>query len=268
MEVEVDNELFPPRQRVVYQGAPLVEVVCQLQFPTILKIGASEPVEFQEQVREQFPIFELENQAQSALPSQVAEMLGVQAGSKVYRFRDEGQAWTVSLSNEFISLSTTRYTRWEEFRQKLNAPLGALRDLYRPSPFSRIGLRYIDAIVRSNHGLNETTPWSALLAPHILGELAIPAVANSANEVHRRLAFADPATGTRILLNHGLQNVQVGKKPAVGYIIDFDFFKSGKINVNEAEGVFDGFNEMASRAFQWCITQKLHEALRPKPISN
>lgn len=43
--------LFPPTQRVIYHKNPLVEVVCQLRFPTILKIDAEIPVAFQEAVR-------------------------------------------------------------------------------------------------------------------------------------------------------------------------------------------------------------------------
>ena len=37
-------------KRVKYQEAPLVEVICQLRFPTILSINANEPVEFQEAI--------------------------------------------------------------------------------------------------------------------------------------------------------------------------------------------------------------------------
>ena len=47
--------LFPPTQRVIYHENPLVEVVCQFRFPTILKIDAEIPVAFQEAVRSTFP---------------------------------------------------------------------------------------------------------------------------------------------------------------------------------------------------------------------
>lgn len=47
--------LFAPYERYQYARAPLVEVICQLRFPTILSIGAKEPAEFQEAIRKDFP---------------------------------------------------------------------------------------------------------------------------------------------------------------------------------------------------------------------
>ena len=47
--------LFAPYERYQYARAPLLEVICQLRFPTILSIGAKEPAEFQEAIRKDFP---------------------------------------------------------------------------------------------------------------------------------------------------------------------------------------------------------------------
>ena len=47
--------LFAPYERFHYARSPLVEVICQLRFPTILSIGANEPAAFQEAVRRDFP---------------------------------------------------------------------------------------------------------------------------------------------------------------------------------------------------------------------
>ena len=47
--------LFAPYERYQYARAPLVEVICQLRFPTILSIGAKEPAEFQEAIRKDLP---------------------------------------------------------------------------------------------------------------------------------------------------------------------------------------------------------------------
>ena len=47
--------LFAQYERYQYARPPLVEVICQLRFPTILAIGAQEPAAFQEAVRRDFP---------------------------------------------------------------------------------------------------------------------------------------------------------------------------------------------------------------------
>jgi len=50
--------LFPESERVIYEKAPLVQVICQLRFPQILRIESQLPVEFQERIRDAFPILE------------------------------------------------------------------------------------------------------------------------------------------------------------------------------------------------------------------
>ena len=48
---------FPSIERVIYQNNTLGEVVCQLRFPTILRIEASSPADFQDAIREAYPLF-------------------------------------------------------------------------------------------------------------------------------------------------------------------------------------------------------------------
>ena len=47
--------LYSDNPRVHYKKAQLAEAICQFRFPTILSIGAREPVDFQEAIRSMFP---------------------------------------------------------------------------------------------------------------------------------------------------------------------------------------------------------------------
>jgi uncharacterized protein (TIGR04255 family) len=51
---------FPKVEDVRLARAPLKEVICQVRFPVILRIGTEQPVEFQERIRERFPDFSWE----------------------------------------------------------------------------------------------------------------------------------------------------------------------------------------------------------------
>ena len=42
--------MFSNDERVIYAKRQLVEVICQLRFPEILKIDVSEPADFQERI--------------------------------------------------------------------------------------------------------------------------------------------------------------------------------------------------------------------------
>ena len=47
--------LFSDRPRTRYGNAPTHEVICQLRFSTILSINTTEPADFQEAIRGEFP---------------------------------------------------------------------------------------------------------------------------------------------------------------------------------------------------------------------
>lgn len=47
--------MFEQTARMRYENSPLLEVICQIRFPTILSVSAKEPAEFQEAVRGAFP---------------------------------------------------------------------------------------------------------------------------------------------------------------------------------------------------------------------
>ena len=47
--------MFVDRERYQYRKPQLVEVICQLRFPTILSISARDPADFQEAIRREFP---------------------------------------------------------------------------------------------------------------------------------------------------------------------------------------------------------------------
>ena len=46
-------------KRVIYKKNPLIEVILQIKFPTILSINSKEPAEFQEAIRQMYPIYQL-----------------------------------------------------------------------------------------------------------------------------------------------------------------------------------------------------------------
>jgi uncharacterized protein (TIGR04255 family) len=255
----ISHELFPSSPRVIYGRAPLIQVICQLRFPQLLSIEGKPPVDFQERIRDTFPLLERDSnpfppdlQAQSSLAN--------------YRFLTENRDYIVTLTSQSIALSTGSYTRWECFRDMLKVPLDALITIYRPSFFSRIGLRYQDAICRSAIDLGDT-PWSELLRKEVLGELALPVFeAGLEDTAQRALKIRIPDGSGSILWRHGLGKVQ--NREELCYIIDIDLFTEGKSDVENAESILDGFNSMAGNAFRWSITPKLRDALGPVELKS
>jgi uncharacterized protein (TIGR04255 family) len=167
---------FPDTPRIKYASNPLVEVICQVRFPPVLKIAAQLPDAFQERIRAIFPVYN-ENTSVFAgleLPAELLQMVrstmppGFQKGPSA--FTTEDGIWTLTLAKDFLALSTKNYERWDDFWQHLAPALAALQDVYTPVAYTRTGLRYRDVIRRSMLGL-QGVPWRELLGHELAGEL-------------------------------------------------------------------------------------------------
>lgn len=261
--------IFPDTPRVIYKNNPLVEVLCQLRFPSILLIDSQPPAAFQEKIRQDYPLFN-ENQITEFkldIPPEVVELSKgavpstFRTGKAAYDFISQDQQWKVGLTRDFLALSTVQYERWEGFKNHLQGPLDAFIEAYSPTFFSRIGLRYRDVIQRSRFNL-ENVPWKELLEPHIAGELNTEA-ASAISGVVKQIQLKLPDNGGDILIQHGLIQLQ---NEETGYIIDSDFSISDQTEVGDALEKLDTFNQESRRLFRWCITDPLHNAMAPQPI--
>ena len=96
------------------------------------------------------------------------QTLSRSSANKNYEFATEDGICKVNLTRTYLSISTSDYTRWEDFKDRLRGPYDALIQVYSPAFFTRIGLRYIDVFRRSVLGLEEAN-WNELLKPFVLG---------------------------------------------------------------------------------------------------
>lgn len=257
---------FPESPRVRFERNPLVEVVCQLRFPTILRISENAPAEFQELIRESYPRYRLgpSLEAPGDLPPEVLRILAKQlsvSSAPVHRFQSEGERpRTVSLSQDFIALSETDYTDWENFRHELDVILGRFVEIYRPAPFVRIGLRYINRIDWAGLELGDL-PWQELIEPSFVGLPGSPGVgAHLEESLTQALLRIPQVPESRVRILHGLQRDPATSMPA--YLVDSDFFTTERRSKNVST-VLDVFNHLAGNLFRSALKPRLFEALRP-----
>jgi uncharacterized protein (TIGR04255 family) len=150
------DAIFPDSPRVVFARTPLKSVTCELRFPALLKIEAETPVAFQEMVRAKFPLFSRrKNTVIGDIPKEILAAIGEIQSGLSYVFTTADSTSSITLGSGSVSVSTTLYTRWEDFSVDLMQTIGALTEIYAPSFFSRIGLRYMNAIQRSELGLSD-----------------------------------------------------------------------------------------------------------------
>ncbi len=266
---------LPDYERVIYQRNPLIEVVCLLRFPTILKISNQEPAEFQDVIRFDYPIYEVQKTVNiPGLPTEVLKMsqqLGISLNTQntIYHFKSENLRWQLSLNQEFISLSTTEYERYEDFKLKFQKVLQIFENIYQPSFYTRVNLKYQDLIVRSNLDIKDKN-WSELIPAHIASELHSPEIAASlkASIKNIEIRIEDVENG-QLKFNHGLVIAQDEEKKnqEAAYLLESDFFTIGRLDKKDVWTIVDKFKHSAGKLFRWSITEELHDAMEPKSIS-
>ena len=259
---------------MIYKHNPLEMVVCQLRFPPILKIDADIPATFQNRIRGDYPNFSEKSEwrMEIPVPEEVREMFPPEVlqqvlrttGLKNYEFSSEDNRWKVNLTRTFFALTASKYERWEQFKERLIGPLKALNDLYSPAYYSRIGLRYVDVIRRSTLGLGGVD-WSELLESYVLGILGEPTVAEyvQGSQSRYEIRLADGKNSARIITRF-VRAVDSADEDR--YEIDSDFFSTDKTSISDACRTLDYFNQRASRLIQWCITERLHQAMEPQEL--
>ncbi len=256
-----NKDFFPHSDRVVYANNPLVEVICQLRFPTVLKVESGVPADFQERIRQRFPIFEAEeNELILGLPEELRKSVGAAVSRKQFRFQTEAEDARVSLSREAVSVSTTHYERWEVFKEDLDLAFSAAVEIYNPSYFSRIGLRYKNLIDRESLGLSDE-PWHSLLIPEIAAELCLSPWYEGVEEAHRSIRAKINETNDHVFMQHGLSVSDEDQKTK--FLLDFDYYYSEKVEISDADQIIERLHSHSGTAFRWAITDALHRALGP-----
>lgn len=258
---------LPESERVIYEHNPLIEVVCQLRYPPILKVNA-QPIDFQEAIRNEYPYYEANQRQLSPDINEIIQKTGIPFpyDENGHLFKSEDEKWFLSLTKDFIALKTLDYKRYEDFKSRLETIVNIFQEIYKPSFYSRIGLRYQNLIVSSQLGL-ENQQWHELISENIASELSNPHIKESIKNLAKNLVLENEYG--LVNLKHGFVEVvnQEGNKKEIAYLLDADFFTLKKENTDESiwKSV-DYFNKSARKLFRWSITDRLHEAMHPKSI--
>ena len=259
--------MFSNDNRVIYSKNQLGEVICQLRFPEILTIEANIPAQFQEAIRGDFPHYSVRKEAPApklaGTPGNMS--LQNQPMSNNYQFVSADGVWRVNLTSKFISLSCSRYTCWEDFAAKLDKPLAAFIQIYRPAFFDRVGLRYLNFFSREALGLS-STPWRELFQSQYLGLLADEQVVEGS--VNRCSMDAELAIRggcrAKIHAGPGLVKRNGQQDNEIKFIFDQDLFMTGKVAVNLSAGALQTLHRQADSIFRGAITDTLHDAMDPR----
>jgi len=261
---------FPEAKRVVYKKNPLINVICQLRYPPILRIDSEVPSQFQEAIRSDYPLYnertEVQHEIAAGMKPQFPQEINVQLTrtgiTKNHEFCSENGVWRINLTRTFLSISTSEYHRWEDFVQRFSSSSKKFLEIYNPPFFTRLGLRYVDIFDRSKLGL-EDAHWTDLLQSYSLGLLSssVSKEVKSCESVYE-IKLSDSESIVRIATSLVID----ARTSRECYMVDSDFYTPKRTPPDKAFDKLEFLHQRATRLIRWIITDKLHNAMEPQEI--
>jgi uncharacterized protein (TIGR04255 family) len=247
----------PSPSEIPLANAPLVRVLVQIRFPTILSIRTSDSdvASFQERIRSTYPILERE-QAFNLVVSQQAAPPEVRP-EVVWRFRDLKKAWQVTLTADFVTLEALEYSNRMDFVTRLEKVLAAVQLTFAPSVALRLGVRYVDC-VRQPH----VERIDHMVESAVLGISQTPL--GQAAELNMTECLIDAEEG-RIQGRWGLLPKDATHDPGVllpsgekSWVLDLDMFTTGQMpfDATELAELTRKFAERIYSVFRWMVTDE------------
>ncbi len=166
--MKVDHPFGPAVESVPLPRSPLAFVVAQVRFPLVAAISDQQFLApFQERIRATYSDLKAETETQVTF---TPDGVQVKEGSRVWRFIESDGPWEVTLSSEFLALSSRRYTNREDFLTRLGTLLSALAVWIEPRTVRRFGIRYIDRVTGPEATRESMTTF---VRPEVLGTTAV-----------------------------------------------------------------------------------------------
>lgn len=240
-----------------------------MRFPTILGISSSEPAAFQDRIRDRYPLYQRESAAN--FPEEIRGLLtqlpiGALPQRERHIFATADSARSISLTADFLAVSETKYEQWENFGPEISTAIAALREIYHPAFFTRIGLRYRDSIDKAEIPGMEDAQWDRLLNPKLTGLLASDEFRADVEAQESTVVMSLPEIqGAKVQIRHGLRSV-TDQPTRKLYVFDADFSLMQRTEVGDVDQILSTFHIASGNLFRWAITRELYQALEPREI--
>lgn len=245
-------------KRVKYKEAPLVEVICQLRFPTILSINTNEPVEFQEAIRDEFPLYNCKNEQKTEVLDDKEVRI---SKNRTYEFITKSTRTKVTVTSSFIAFSTLEYEVWEDFREVILKVLKKFVSIYKVPFYIRCGLRYKDIITKSRYGLSGKK-WSELILPNVIG-----IAADIEDERIESFSLDTEYKQTASTYTHNMfRFVHFNGSEEISLLLDCDYYCKELTEKSDVEGILNTLHSHSSNFVSNSITPLLEAAMKPESI--
>lgn len=256
--------------RVTFGKNTIDEVICQVRFPPILKI-TEEIASFQDRIRKKYPEMAI-TAVSPEMPEQLFQLFAASGRMPLkashYTFSDETKIWKVSIDSQFLSLTCNLYDSFEPFAERFFELVGIFNELFDPSYYQRLGLRYRNIVVQ-DYLRAEQYQWKDLIAKNIAPELSEDVFSDRIKLFEKKTFLEEKESKANAIyaLVKGDASFR-GKQydNTAIYIIDIDCFTEEKQHDSESiQRYLSEFNLCVRDLFRHGISEKLYELMEPSP---
>lgn len=249
------------RDEVLYEPLvkpPLVEAVCEFRFDPSVKWDWTVPGRLYDRIQDEFPrseqvqgfgfMLQVGEGPQAAFPA-------VQGGlDRVVMSREDGSALVQVGPNQLVVNHKLPYPGWDAFFVLIERILKSYLDLV-PSPFQRVGLRYINQIPVP---ADQTMEIGSLLtlAPPIPPEIDRPLMS-----FYQRYELHHDEPKGILVHQTGLQQ-SPESVPILTLDLDFGSFPTSAPGVSEAGPWLQDAHDRVEQAFQASVNPELLDRMR------
>lgn len=246
----------PPPTEVPLPRAPLVRVLAQVRFPVIVSVEQESFIaSFQEAIRTEYGVMR-PTPSQSLVLRHDGSHIEVRAKA-AWRFHDPRHDAVATLSTDFLTLETSRYTSRHDFFARFGRLLHALGLHIRPTVFDRLGVRYISRVTGAPLG-----DLTTFFRPELLGALTTP-VGNLALLAVSESLYELPEESGQLRARWGVVPPQTTLDPQAidavnerSWVLDHDAFveREHAFNADEITAQAIRLAERCYAMFRWSVT--------------
>jgi uncharacterized protein (TIGR04255 family) len=261
--------------REVYPNAPVVLVALELRHPTADPLSRAAQMKVKQLLGKRLPL------PRTATTTNIQATLGVAQPhvttetAPQYVSRDRTMA--VTFRSEAIIVETTRYVRYERFREMAALAVEARQAIEPVAGIERLGLRYINEIRVPNVG-DTLASWASWVDPTLLGPTPVVDRLSFKAAQLQGVLMLDRDEGKAIVLRYGPRGGYAVdpegslKRPAPApgpfFLLDIDSFWTPTDDIPELDPqalltLGDELHEPVGTLFENLITERLRvEVLR------
>ena len=197
---------------------------------------------------------------------------------RLFRFLSRDRTTSVALTRSSMSVETTSYSEWRDFRSLVTFAITVVRDCVKVAGVERVGLRYIDEI-RVPEPVPDPAGWSGWVNEDVLRHLNVAAgmsptsfttaIALRGGNNHMLVRFA-ALKGPGVVSDEPLER-PFSPDEGPFFVIDVDSYQdtSGAemfdFDAEHVAVVLDELHEPVGLVFQNTITDRARELFRRTP---